>query len=212
MTRPAYMVIVGTGVRYDRLQAYRKALDAADLYSRFGGKFVIARRPSLVLDGTYPDDRLTLVVRFPDLAAARGFWHGEYQQILPMRAGAGDFNIGVWEELPNRPAMPVSPPGVLPAFMLVVAWNIKDAYRRYSDKVRSSGLLDRLGAVPIIGGPPAEMFEGTYPDDRNTVLLRYGSLQSVRDFWSSPDYAEIKPMRANAADIVVAAWERQAVA
>ena len=54
---PAYMVVIGEKLVFERLQDYRKALDRADLYRRFGGRFIVARRPTKILEGAYPWER-----------------------------------------------------------------------------------------------------------------------------------------------------------
>lgn len=208
---PVYMVVIGENIVFERLQNYRKALDRADLYHRFGGRFIVARRPTKVLEGEYPEDRLTLVVEFPDRAAAHGWWYSDdYQRIRPLRAGGGDMKIAVWDKLPPPPAVMVGAAGSgLAAIMVVTAEDlVGDGYRNYLRALRDQGLLDRAGAVPLMGGRPAEIFEGAFPKDRNTVVIRFPSLAALDAFWSSPEYARVKQLRRNAGRLHVAIWER----
>ena len=208
---PAYMAIVGANVVFERMRDYRQALDRADLYRRFGGRFIVARRPTKILEGAYPEDRLTLVVEFPDRAAAHGWWYSEdYQRIKPLRDGGGDLKIAVWDKLPAPEAGGVpATSGVPAAIMVVTAENLRgDGYRQYLRALRKQGLLDRAGAVPLMGGKPVEIFEGDFPDDRNTVVIRFPSLAAVDRFWSAPEYAGVKRLRDNAGTLTVAIWER----
>jgi len=209
---PAYMVVIAEHVVFDRLQTYRKALDQADLYRRFGGRFVVARRPATILEGEYPDDRLTLVVEFPDRAAAHGWWYSaDYQRIKPLRADGGAMKIAVWDKLPPPAAAAPFQAGTPVGIMVVTAENlVGDGYRNYLRALRDEGLLDRAGGVPLLGGPPAEIFEGEFPRDRNTVAIRFPSVAAIDAFWTSPEYARIKRLRAGAGKLTGAVWQRSA--
>ena len=47
-----------------------------------------------------------------------------------------------------------------------------------------------------------EQLEGN-PDNRKIVVSEWPSMDAARTFWNSPEYAELKSVRADAADIDV---------
>jgi uncharacterized protein (DUF1330 family) len=219
----ALLVIVGENIVWDNMSkggvGYRAELDASRLYERFGARFVVARAPAEVLEGEYPSDRLTIIAEFPNRAAAEAFWFSEdYQRIKPLRDGAGDFTIGIWDSLPGSQVLPVTAQAraekgePAPAVMVVAAKRlVKDPYRQYLRAVRDEKLMEQVGAVALAGGPPAKLLEGDFAADQNTVVIRFPSLAAVHAFWGSPAYARVKALRAGAGDFVISVWERPAL-
>ena len=47
-----------------------------------------------------------------------------------------------------------------------------------------------------------EQLEGN-PDNRKIVVSEWPSMQAAQDFWNSPEYEELKNLRAGAAEIDV---------
>jgi len=94
--------IVHDEVRYN---AYRSSLQELGTLEVFGGKILalgtrLVAEPEM-LEGNWPKNRHTFVIRWPCVAAARSFWDSEaYQQThLPLRVGAGEFNIALFPAL-----------------------------------------------------------------------------------------------------------------
>ena len=55
-----------------------------------GGKYLARAGKVECLEGTPPRSRI-VVIEFPDMAAARGFYYGKaYQEIIPLRQAASD--------------------------------------------------------------------------------------------------------------------------
>lgn len=76
---------------------YGQALREARLYERLGGHYLMSGRPAEVFEGDWTRRDMALVAEFPCLEAARAFyWGPEYQEILKLRAGAGQFTLAVW--------------------------------------------------------------------------------------------------------------------
>lgn len=96
-------------------QSYGEALRASRLYERLGGFYLLTGRPLEVFEGDWTGRDMALVAEFPCLEAARAFyWSRAYQDIIPLRAGAGDFFLGVWrkrapEEMGRPPAGTAAP-------------------------------------------------------------------------------------------------------
>ncbi|WP_269078225.1 DUF1330 domain-containing protein [Sphingobium lactosutens] len=61
-------------------------------------------------------------------------------------------------------------------------------------------LMEKFGAKPIIRGAKIDLLEGQGAD-RPISLFEFPSMQALHDFWESPEYAAIKPLRAGSADI-----------
>ena len=104
---PVDMVILSIVHDVERYQAYRSSLDELGTVEAFGGR-VIALGTRLVadpvmLEGDWPDDRHAFVIRWPCAAAAHAFWASEsYQKdSLPLRVGAGQFNVALFPAMPG---------------------------------------------------------------------------------------------------------------
>ncbi len=103
-SKPVYMVVQGRSTDRARMIEYGRKLRDLGLYARFGGGYVASGRPIDIFEGIYPDDQTIIIARFPCHARAREFWYSEaYQRgALPLRAGAGQFTIAVYEEQVTR--------------------------------------------------------------------------------------------------------------
>ncbi|MDX2143829.1 MAG: DUF1330 domain-containing protein [Rhodospirillaceae bacterium] len=96
------MIIVSVVTDTARYVQYRAALAKSQLIPRLGGEVLavgtrLAAAPTL-LEGTWPENRHTFAIRWPCEAAARAFWESpEYQtEILPLRVGAGTFDVALF--------------------------------------------------------------------------------------------------------------------
>jgi len=101
-----YMLVSGRTLDLARMGAYSVALQASGLYPKVGGYYVNRPRPIKVLEGSVPDDFVTLIVRFPNQAAVEEFWYSDaYQQdVLPLRINpsAGDYTVVVYSSAEHR--------------------------------------------------------------------------------------------------------------
>lgn len=95
-----YLVVTAHIADPAKMAAYQAALTESGLYARHGGRYVLRGRPVADLENW--DGRAVVVAEFPDRAAAEAFWHSpEYsQQVKPLRAGAGDFHVAIFEAAP----------------------------------------------------------------------------------------------------------------
>ena len=85
---PAYMIVVAHITDRDKfIGGYAPA--AAELVSRFGGRYVLRAPGAEVLEGEIGPNRSVVVSEWPDKAAALRFWNSpEYQQVKQLREGA----------------------------------------------------------------------------------------------------------------------------
>ncbi|AHH21424.1 hypothetical protein NONO_c66560 [Nocardia nova SH22a] len=66
----------------------------------------------------------------------------------------------------------------------------------YLERIQTT--LDPFGGRFVIHGPPAEVVEGEWPG--SMVLIEFPSLSEAREWYRSPAYQEILPLRADHID------------
>jgi uncharacterized protein (DUF1330 family) len=71
-------------------------------------------------------------------------------------------------------------------------------YREYQERVRP--LIESCGGRLRASGLGLEVLEGGH-DGRRLLVFEFPSMDALRAFWRSPQYAEIRPLRAGAARI-----------
>lgn len=105
--QPVDMVILSIVLDVERYQAYRSSLTEFGTLEQFGGRVIsVATRlefDPVLLEGDWPEDRHSFVIRWPCEAAAHAFWQSETYQTknLPLRVGAGQFNVALFPALPE---------------------------------------------------------------------------------------------------------------
>ena len=83
----AYMIVEVETRDAALMEEYRK--HTPGLIARFGGRFIVRGGETDSLEGDWRPPRV-VVIEFPDMAAARRFYHSpEYQPVLDMRLRAG---------------------------------------------------------------------------------------------------------------------------
>lgn len=96
--KPAYLVVTANVTQPAAMGAYARALADSGLYERHGGHYLFIGKAAVPLEDW---DAGTSVVcaQFPSRAAAEAFWYdARYQtEIKPLRAGAGDFHVAIFE-------------------------------------------------------------------------------------------------------------------
>ena len=71
-------------------------------------------------------------------------------------------------------------------------------YREYQAQVRP--LIAAHGGRLRATGSELEVLEGSH-DGRRLVVFEFPSMQALHGFWHSPQYAVLKTLRANAAQV-----------
>ena len=86
---------------------------------------------------------------------------------------------------------------------LVAQVRIRDAamYERYREAVPA--LVDRFGGRFRIRGGAIEVLEGDWPAPR-LVVIEFPSTAAARQFYESPEYQKILPLRTGASNGTVA--------
>jgi uncharacterized protein (DUF1330 family) len=87
----------------------------------------------------------------------------------------------------------------MPAYMIVqLKVTDADRFARYREAVPS--VVAAFGGRYIARGGAVEVLEGSH-DGRRLVLFEFPSVDAIKQFWHSPEYAEVKPLRENAAEV-----------
>jgi uncharacterized protein (DUF1330 family) len=90
---------------------------------------------------------------------------------------------------------------MMPAYMVVqVKVTDPDKYAAYREAVPS--VVQAFGGRYIARGGAVEVLEGSH-DGRRLVLFEFPSIEAIKRFWQSPEYAKVKPLRDNAAEVDV---------
>lgn len=61
-------------------------------------------------------------------------------------------------------------------------------------------LAERFGGRWRVRGATVEVLEGSH-DGRSLVVLEFPSMQAIRAFWASPEYGELRKVRAKTAQM-----------
>ena len=89
----------------------------------------------------------------------------------------------------------------MPAYMFVqIKITDPDKFARYREAVPS--VVAAFGGRYIARGGDVAVLEGSH-DGRRLVLFEFPSVEAIRRFWDSPEYAKVKPLRENAAEVDV---------
>lgn len=82
---PAYVI---AEVEVTDAQAYKLYADKAPgITLPAGGKYIVRAGPVETLEGEPPRNRI-VVIEFESMEKARAFYHGAYQEIIPLRQAA----------------------------------------------------------------------------------------------------------------------------
>lgn len=87
----AYLVVEAVITDRKKFAAYAQRVP--DAVARAGGEYIVLGGEAETLEGDWDEERL-VVHRWPDMDAARRFWHSdEYRDIKRLRKGTGRFRV-----------------------------------------------------------------------------------------------------------------------
>ena len=91
----------------------------------------------------------------------------------------------------------------MPAYMIVTARIAdRDAFMA-GYGAAAAALVAKFGGRYLLRAPGAELLEGAFGDGASVVVSEWPDKAAARAFWNSPDYAEIRKLRAGIADCLV---------
>jgi uncharacterized protein (DUF1330 family) len=73
-------------------------------------------------------------------------------------------------------------------------------YQKYRDAVVP--LIAKHGGRFVVKGAKVELLEGHH-DGRRMVMFEFPSMEAIRTFWTSPEYAPVKKLREGIATLDV---------
>ena len=89
------------------------------------------------------------------------------------------------------------------AYMIVTARiHDRDAFIQGYGQA-AGALVERFGGNYVLRGPGAECLEGNFGDGASMVISEWPDKDAAREFWNSPEYAEVKKLREGIADCQV---------
>lgn len=86
--------------------------------------------------------------------------------------------------------------------LMIIQARVTDPERFMEYAKRAPALIAKFGGRYRCMRGAAEQLEGS-PDDRKIVVSEWPSMEAARTFWTSPEYEELKNVRAGAAEIDV---------
>lgn len=91
----------------------------------------------------------------------------------------------------------------MPAYMIVTA-KIADRDAFINGYGAAAGkLVEQMGGRYVLRGPGAQLLEGDFGDGASMVISEWPDKAAALTFWNSPEYAEVKALRAGIADCQV---------
>jgi len=87
----------------------------------------------------------------------------------------------------------------MPAYM-IVQLKVTDADKFAAYRAAVPGVVEAFGGRYLVRGGEVEVLEGSY-DGRRLVLFEFPSVEAIKRFWHSPEYAKVRPLRDNAAEV-----------
>lgn len=102
--RPAYLLVIARVTDRAKMAVYASALADSGLYARHGGRYRFIGPAAAALEDWRGES--IVCAEFPSRAAARAFWDcDEYQSLVkPLRAGAGEFHVALFDAFPAADA------------------------------------------------------------------------------------------------------------
>lgn len=67
----------------------------------------------------------------------------------------------------------------------------------------AAALVERFGGTYVLRAPGVTMLEGNFGDGASMVISEWPNRAAAETFWNSPEYAEVKALRAGLAECQV---------
>jgi uncharacterized protein (DUF1330 family) len=87
----------------------------------------------------------------------------------------------------------------MPAYM-IVQLEVTDAAKFAAYREAVPAVVEAFGGRYLVRGGTVEVLEGSH-DGRRLVVFEFPSVDAIKRFWMSPEYAKVKPLRENAAEV-----------
>lgn len=95
----------------------------------------------------------------------------------------------------------------MPAYMIVLAKiHDRDAFMNGYGPA-AARLVEKFGGRYLLRAPGGLLLEGVIADGQSAVISEWPDREAALRFWNSPEYAEVKKLRATIADCQVVLFE-----
>lgn len=87
----------------------------------------------------------------------------------------------------------------MPAYM-IVQLKVTDPDKFAGYRAAVPAVVEAFGGRYLVRGGAVQVLEGSH-DGRRVVVFEFPSVEAIKRFWNSPEYAKVKPLRENAAEV-----------
>lgn len=209
LTQPApaqekfgFLLVNATVTDFEKLGVYGRALPP--IYAKYDGTYVVSGgvgRNIEVLDGT-PSFQSVIFAQFDSLEDVEAFWWSEdYRAVVPLRDGAGRFDVVGLEGTGNAPYE--AKDGIQPAYQFSLT-TVKDPTQVPAYYAAMSELFEDSSARLIAFARPDDLsvLEGPTPNYA-IEISSWPSLAALKAFVADPRYKAAAAARAAAVDTLM---------
>lgn len=204
--KPGFLFVNATVTDFKKLGAYGQALPP--VYAKYEGEYVIfggIGRGVEVLAGSATHESL-IFARFKTLPDVEEFWWSDdYRAVVPLRAGAGQFDVLGLEGTGEEPYQADN--GVQPAYLFSLV-KVKDPEKTsaYMEAISDYAASAPNKIIAISRPGMSKVLEGPEPDF-SIEVSSWPSLASIKDFIADPQFAGTSDLRDEAFDFLLLAAE-----
>ncbi len=204
--KPGFLFVNATITDFEKLGTYGRALPP--VYAKFVGSYVVSGgvgRNVEVLEGS-PEFQSVIFAQFDSLEDVETFWWSEdYRAVVPLRDGAGRFDVVGLEGTGNTPYEAQN--GMQPVYHFSLI-TVKDPAKLMDYSAAMSELIAESPARMIAIARPEDlsMLEG--PEPAHVVeIASWPSMAALKAFVADPRYQAASALRAEATDSIMLAAE-----
>lgn len=203
---PGFLFVNATVTDFEKLGQYGRALPP--VYAKHDGQYVIfggIGRGVEVLAGTAPHESV-IFAKFNSLADVEEFWWSEdYRAVVPLRKGAGRFDVLGIEGTGNKPYQAEN--GVQPAYLFTLV--------KVKDPEKTAAYMEAIGAYAK--SAPNRVIALARPDDLVVLegpkpeyaveISSWPSMTAIKEFIADPRFTDTNALREEAVDFLLLAAE-----
>lgn len=203
---PGFLFVNATVTDFAKLGAYGQALPP--VYAKYGGQYVIfggIGRGVEVLAGNAQHESL-IFAKFGSLVDVEKFWWSdEYRAVVPLRDGAGQFDVLGLEGTGEQPYG--AKEGVQPAYLFTLV--------KVKDQEKTAAYMEAIG--DFAASAPNRLIALSRPDDVTVLegpkpefaieISSWPSIAAIKEFIADPRFTDTAELRNEAVDFLLLAAE-----
>lgn len=200
--KPGFLLVNASVTNFQKLSVYGQALPS--VYAKFNGAYVVVGgvgRNIELFDGTTSHESV-IFTKFNSKKSVETFWWSdEYRAVVPLRDGAGRFDVVAVEGTGIEPYPAAD--GAQPAYVFTYI-KVKDREKMMTYMEQTAEIISESpGRVIALARPDdVAVLEGPKPDF-TIEISSWPNVQAFKDVMDNPAYKATKPVRDAAMDVVV---------